>query len=214
MSKFNYKYYKNIIDFANAAFPGAPLGIAYARGLTHERDATDIPINTYMEAQRYLEAQKRNHTRANPYTLMFDSINGQTASIIRDTVTGKRTDLGCGAGRHFIVVYDNGAVYPCELLEHIGIPEPCRSGEHQPTDPCLGNLNDYNYDMYALLASPPAEELVRWIDHHKCSCTWECAIYSKIMHSPKEWGKLAGAAVRYLFKRRVVPSTSPQVRAD
>lgn len=202
MSKFNYERYQDIIDMANRDFAEAPLGVAYARGVTHERDATDVPVEYYQNALAYVAANKKNHTRYNPYTLMFDTIGDQVMTIISGVVAGDVEDLHCGAGRHFLVAYDNGAVYPCELLEHVGIPAPKNDGETAPTDSCLGNLNDFGYDMSALLSSDHAKELINWIATHDCACTWECAIYSKIVHSPREIAKLGGNMVRYMFKER------------
>jgi hypothetical protein len=209
MSKFNYDQYKSIIDLASREYPEAPIGIAYARGVTHERDATDVPLDVYREALDYLNGQRRNHTRTNPYTLMFDSIGDQVATIISGVVTGDVRDLACGAGRHFLVVYDNGAVYPCELLEHVGIPAPKNDAETAPGDACLGNLNDHGYDMGALLASPEAAKLVKWIATHDCACTWECAVYSKIVHSPSEIARLGGKMAGYMVKQRPVPVEKP-----
>jgi len=215
MSKFNYTEYKNIIGMAEREFYEAPLGIAYCRGLTHERDATDVPLDIYQDAQRYLAERKRNHTRYNPYTIMFDTVGEQMATIISDVVTGKTTDLHCGAGRHFLVTYDNGDVYPCELLDVLGVPEAKGRDEQPPTHTCLGNLNDFDYDMNALLQSPPARKLVDWIATHDCACTWECAIYSKIVHSPKEIAQLGTKTVRYIFKEPAsAPAAEAVVRAE
>lgn len=201
MSKFNFTEYKNIIDMYEREYCDAPIGIAYCRGLTHERDATDVPVDIYQAAQRYLAERRRNHTRSNPYTIMFDSIGEQVSVIVSDVVQGRCTDLGCGAGRHFLVTYDNGAVFPCELLDVIGMPA-ARDGEVAPKHTSLGNLNDFNYDMNALLQSDHARALTDWIRTHDCACTWECAIYSKIVHSPKEMAKLGTNAVKYLVKER------------
>lgn len=200
MSKFNYSEYKNIIDLAYTQYPEAPIGIAYARGVTHEADATDVPIDVYQAAQAYLAKRKKNHTRYNPYTIMFDSIGEQYCTIISDVVSGKTTDLKCGAGRHFLVTYDNGAVYPCEMLDAVGIPKPTHDGEVAPTHSCLGNLNDFDYDMNRLLNSEPAKKLIDWIAGHECACTWECALYSKIVHSPKDIIQLGQKAASYLIK--------------
>ena len=200
MSKFNYGQYKSIIDMGVRKYSESPLGIAYCRGLTHERDATDVPVDIYLDAKRYLEARLSNHSRYNPYTIMFDTVGGQVATIIADVVTGERRDLKCGAGRNFIVVYDNGSVHPCELLEVVGIPGQKPGDGAPPQHAELGNLNDFGYDMKALLASPYARKLIDWIDTHECACTWECAVYSQIVHSPSGIAKLGAQVARYLAK--------------
>lgn len=200
MSKFNYTEYETIIDLAYEEFPEAPIGIAYCRGITHENDATDVPIEIYQDAQAYLARRKKNHTRFNPYTIMFDSIGEQLCTIISDVVTGDTRDLHCGAGKHFLVAYDNGMVYPCELLETVGMPKPNNPDEIPPTHHHLGDLHDFDYDMGKLLSSPRAQDLTRWIATHECACSWECAVYSKIVHSPKELATLSAKTLQYMFK--------------
>ncbi len=207
MSKFNYTEYKNILDMYNREYQVAPIGIAYARGITHERDATDVPVDVYQEAHRYLTSLRRNHTRYNPYTIMFDAAGEHMSVIISEVVQGTRKDLGCGAGRDFLVTYDNGEVFPCELLEVVGIPE-AKDGEVPPTHASLGNLNDFDYDMNALLQSPHAQKLTQWIKTHDCACTWECAVYSKIVHSPKEAATLAGNVAKYMVKPSAPPPST------
>ena len=53
----------------------------------------------------------------------------------------KRYVLPCRCGQKLAVIYDNGDVFPCELLEAK-----------------IGNLRDCNYDLQALLASPKAKK--------------------------------------------------------
>jgi len=201
VSKFNADNYKEIIDLYDREYSDLSMGIAYARGITHEPDATDVPVQAYVDAQAYLTSLRKNHTRSNPYTLLFDSIGDQFAVIVSEVAQGVRKDLACGAGRNFIVVYDNGAVFPCELLEAVGIPAAV-GDEKQHTEPSLGNLADFNYDMKALLKSDPAQSVVKWIKTHDCACTWESAIFSKIVHSPTEVVKLGANAARYMLKER------------
>lgn len=200
MSKFNYTRYREIIDLALAEYPEGSLGIAYCRGETHEEDATDVPIEVYREAHRYLRERRRAHATANPYTIMFDTIGSRMAERIEAVVSGSLTDLRCGAGRRFVAVFDNGEVFPCEMLDAVGIPEAVSEEERhkRPDTPCLGNLRDYDYDMRALLASDTARNAIAWLDGHACACTWECAVYSRILHDPAEWLGMARGAGRAL----------------
>ncbi len=213
MSKFNYTEYKNIIDLHEREYQDTPIGIAYCRGTTHERDATNVPVETYLEAQRYLGERRRNHTRYNPYTIMFDTVGEQLQVVIADVVRGERQDINCGAGKNFLVVYDNGAVFPCELLETVGMPK-AKDGETPPTHESLGNLYDFGYDMNALLHSEHAEKLIKWIETHDCACTWECAIYSTLLHNNKDRMQLAKNAVRYLAKPGVKAKPDPAEAAS
>lgn len=197
MSKFNWQDYKKILDTALRDFPLAPIGIAYARGLTHERDAVDVPIEAYEEAHQYLAARCRNKSRYNPYTIMFDAIGDQVHAIVLGVLQGAVKGLGCKAGKNLLVIYDDGSVHPCELLDIVGIPP----GNDAPPDSCLGNLHDFDYDLRALLADDRARRVIRWIATHECACTWECAAYSKIVNTPAEVARLGVRVMKYLAKR-------------
>ncbi len=198
MSKFNYGHYREIIDKATKEFPGVPMGIAYARGITHERDATDVPVEVYREAYLYLLKQRRSRAQYNPYALIVDAIAEQMFVTVARVAEGETKDLACRAGRNFIVVYDNGAVYPCELLDVVGIPK----GEDAPKQTCLGNLHDFDYDLSALLSTDHARHLIHWLETHDCACTWECATYSTIVNRPKGAARLARRIAGNLIRSR------------
>lgn len=65
----------------------------------------------------------------------------------------------CSAGSLIGVIYANGDVYPCEILEN-----------HK-----LGNLRDYNMDFIKLWKDKKAQNCRNFIKKTKCSCTFECA---------------------------------------
>ncbi len=200
MSRFNYEEYRTIIDLALTDFPEAPLGISYCRGITHEPGAGEVPTEEYLAAQTYLAERRRTLSRSNPYTIMFSAIGEQTGEIVASVVRGECKHLHCGAGRNLAVVYDNGAVHPCELLDGIGLPAPC-AGETPPPGAVLGNLNDFDFNLKQLLRSQEAQAVLTWLNSHPCVCTWECAIYSKIVHSPRDFASLAKRVVRYIMRR-------------
>jgi len=202
MSKYNHTQYKSIIDLADAEFRDAPLGIAYARGITHERDATLFDVESYMAANEYLMAHRRGLSRYNPYTVIFSAIGAQMCRLVADVERGMVTTLNCKAGRSILVIYDDGTVYPCELLDVVGIP----SGDNAPESACMGDLGDFDYDLSALLKSDRARRMTGWIREHECTCTWECAIYRTIIHSPTKLARLGIDIARYLFKNRTVDS--------
>jgi MoaA/NifB/PqqE/SkfB family radical SAM enzyme len=192
MSRYNCDSWREIVDRARDRYPETPLGIALCRGETHEAGAGEVPIELYEAAQRYLESRARGWSGFNPYTLMFDSICERIGTIVAEVARGERRDLACGAGRQLLVVYDDGSVYPCEMIDVVGLPraEPGEAGA--PAATALGNLHDFDFDARRLLASARSRELVDWIARHACACTWESAIYGKIVHSPGELVRLGG----------------------
>lgn len=203
MSRFNWQTWPLAIERARRDYPETPLGIALCRGKTHWEDAGDVPIEAYEEAQRTLAGAARPWSGFNPYTMMWDTITDRIGTIVSEVVRGERRDLACGAGRQLLVIYDDGSVYPCEMLEVVGMPS-AREGEGAaPAETALGRLQDYDFDVRRLLESAGARATVGWIRDHECACTWESAIYGKIVHSPSELLQLGSRAVR-----RLVTATS------
>ncbi len=180
MSKSNHASYESVIDQAIQTYPDVPFGISYARGATRDADAVDFPVESYIRAQEYLRKRRRSSHRANPYALVFDSIGHQMAAMVVDIVRGKRKRLNCRAGKRCLVIYENGCVCPCEMLDVVGIPP----GTGAPVDGSMGTLGEFGYDLDALRRSARASRLVSWVENHDCACTWECGIYSAIIHSP------------------------------
>ncbi len=198
MSKFNAENYKDIIDTALEHYPEAPLGIAYARGLPKEREAVEIPLDVFQQAHEYLNARRKNRNRFNPYSVMFSAIGKQMADTVTDVIRGDRKNLKCRAGRRFIVIYEDGKVYPCELLDVVGIPD--NADADAPSEALLGDLKEHDYNMKLLLRSDKAQHTMKWIDDHGCACTWECAIYSRLTHSPADLLRVGANAVTYIMK--------------
>ena len=199
MSKFNAANYKKIIDIAFDQYPEAPMGIAYARGLPKEREAVEVPLDIFQEAHTYLNDRRKNRNRFNPYSVMFSAIGKRMADNVVAVVQGEKKNLNCRAGRRFLVIYEDSNVFPCELLDVVGVPN--HDDKNAPEKSMLGNLQDFNYDLSALLNSEQAQMIMKWIDSHGCVCTWECAIYSRLMHSPVEILNVGGNAITYILKR-------------
>jgi len=87
--------------------------------------------------------------------------------------------LPCTAGRLSAVIFEDGAVHPCEVL-----------GEE------LGNLREVDWDLEALWSRARAEELRRKILEDRCRCTWECAQADNVLFHPPNWVPLALESVR------------------
>lgn len=64
----------------------------------------------------------------------------------------------CFAGSTFGVIYPDGKVYPCEVL-----------------DKPIGSLRDFDYNFLKLWRSNKALETKKWIKKTKCNCSYECA---------------------------------------
>ncbi|HRG99648.1 MAG TPA: radical SAM protein [Polyangiaceae bacterium] len=79
----------------------------------------------------------------------------------------------CYAGRLAGVVYANGDVYPCEIL-----------------DKPLGNLRDHGMSLPAVWASARADAVRDFIWDSRCHCTHECFMTTNILFNPRYYPKL------------------------
>jgi MoaA/NifB/PqqE/SkfB family radical SAM enzyme len=87
----------------------------------------------------------------------------------------------CHATRKFVTLYDDGQISPCEVLEPVS----------------LGNIRDFGYDYYRLIAQKKAADFYRSkIVDDKCNCDWMCAVPINMLYDPKVIGRTAKA----LFK--------------
>lgn len=71
----------------------------------------------------------------------------------------------CHAGSLFGIIYPNGDVYPCEILEQKKV----------------GNLRDYNMNFMKLWNTNLRKEIKDFIIKSKCNCTYECALSYNVL---------------------------------
>ena len=83
----------------------------------------------------------------------------------------------CRAASLFGVLYPNGDVYPCEVLE----------------DKKIGNIYDYHLDFLELWNSSHARQIKKWIIDSKCRCTYECAWSYNILGNKQYLPSMIGA---------------------
>ena len=81
----------------------------------------------------------------------------------------------CFSGNLSGVMYPEGQVYPCEILD----------SSHM-----IGNIRDYNLNFKKLWFSRKAKEEVNFIRKTKCFCTHECFNQVNILFNPKYYPKV------------------------
>lgn len=91
----------------------------------------------------------------------------------------KEPHLACTAGTLSAVVFEDGAVHPCEILGR-----------------SIGSLADVGWDLSRLWTSPEAAALREEIEATRCACTWECAQADNVLFNPRTWPRLAAAWAR------------------
>jgi len=87
---------------------------------------------------------------------------------IADSYLEPRYISHCPAGALFGVIWANGTVHPCEVL-------------NKP----LGNLRDYNMNFMELWKNEKTKEVKKFIKDTNCNCTFECAWAINIISNKK-----------------------------
>ena len=121
-----------------------------------------------------------------PFARLINWRNVRKQEVITEIIRNDRYVTPCVAGRTYGILYANGDLYPCEMLDH-----------------CLGNLREYGYDFNRIwLASENRLWVREKIQEKRCYCTHENALAASLLFNPKE---LLGIVCRGLsaeLKRR------------
>jgi MoaA/NifB/PqqE/SkfB family radical SAM enzyme len=149
----------------------------------------------HADAAAYAERAVRALTQASPCRRRADlhvagmlAVKGMYRRLLLEAASGARSTGGyCEAGRHMLVIDQEGRVFPCEPLWH-----------------CIGSLRETGYGPRPILAGKPYEEFrTTRLGPGKCNCTWSCAMHTAIAVTP---GMLPELAVRGLgiLTRRIL----------
>lgn len=79
----------------------------------------------------------------------------------------------CTAGRQSAVIYADGSVFPCELL-----------------DESMGNLRDFDYDLGRLWQAEKACEARAMVDKEMCACTHENTLTTSVAYAWRQWPQI------------------------
>ena len=154
-----------------------------ARGTAMEPHLLDVDLDRYREL---VETKARLQAEgALPYfdfplarvaaardRLMYAHVERVARSRARGGDLNGR-HLACTAGSLSCVVFEDGAVHPCEILGR-----------------SIGNLNETGWDLGALWRGRAADELRREIEATRCACTWECAQADNVLFNARSWPRL------------------------
>lgn len=147
------------------------------RGESRDSTAGDVDIERYVEISRLLEQRILQGSYQEYRGFMGARINNAKnvvrREVIQRTVLEGRRIVPCLAGRHSAVVWSNGDVHPCELL-----------------DAPMGNLRECDYDLRRLWKSTSASEARSRVISAGCACTHENTLTTSIAFDPHQWSSL------------------------
>jgi len=170
----NQKKFKEIIKEIHSLVKPDNISINLVRGDPKEKVNLNLDLELYRDAVKYrdnlyYEKKMSGHAR-------FKGNKLATAGrIMLNELTNKTFEENkyitpCYAGNLSGVMYPEGDVYPCEILDD----------SHK-----IGNIRDFDLDFKKLWFSKKAKEEVKFISKTKCFCTHECFNAVNILFNPK-----------------------------
>lgn len=152
-----------------------------ARGDALDRSLLEVDPDRYrelVEAKRRLVAAGKLPYFGFPLARLALARDFAMYEHVERVARGDRScHLDCTAGTLSAVVFEDGRVAPCEIL-----------------DRAIGNLNDVEWDLARLWEGAAARELRREIRATRCACTWECAQADNVLFSARAWPRVAREA--------------------
>jgi len=156
----------------------------FARGNPSDKTALDFNIQNYQNICNY-ELTKIYDYENRPFSFLFRNINKTVQDIILQTKILNKKIIDCKAGNKLIVVYSDGDILPCELL-----------------NTQLGNLKNFNYNINKILRTDTYNKTLKFIKDTGCSCTWECAIGASVIYNPSYWLKIIYHTISDIIKSK------------
>jgi radical SAM protein with 4Fe4S-binding SPASM domain len=178
-NKYNADRTREIIDYVIENMDGCNPIVSVVRGKPRLEESKDISISELQHIYEHVKESipKLNNRPCGDFmNLMRDMVHEITVETLRD----QKMVVPCEAGKKLMVIYDNGDLYPCELLEEN-----------------LGNVRDFDYDIHRILELQNSKNVVKKIVDEKCFCTWECANNNNIIFSPSFTADLFSRYVKY-----------------
>jgi len=141
----------------------------YMRGdVKNKEDLPRVDLDAYEEVMGMIEGDNLSQEIPGHSRFFFSDFNLASKMLMRkvisDTIRDSSFQLPCFAGILNCVLWYNGDIYPCEML-----------------DMKMGNLRENDYDFRKIWTSQGAVRVRNFIKETKCFCTEECNINMNIL---------------------------------
>ena len=175
----NQKKFKDILKEIYSMTNPDNISINLVRGDPKQKVNLDLDLNLYREAVQYRDSlfyEKKMSGHAK-----FKGNRLATAGrillneLVYKTYESNKYSTPCYAGNLSGVMYPEGNVYPCEILDD----------SHK-----IGNIRDFDLDFKKLWLSDKAKKEVEFVRKTKCFCTHECFNIVNILFNPKYYPKV------------------------
>ena len=175
----NQKKFKDILKEIYSMTNPDNISINLVRGDPKQKVNLDLDLNLYREAVKYRDSlfyEKKMSGHAK-----FEGNRLATAGrillneLVYKTYESNKYSTPCYAGNLSGVMYPEGNVYPCEILDD----------SHK-----IGNIRDFDLDFKKLWLSDKAKKEVKFVRKTKCFCTHECFNIVNILFNPKYYPRV------------------------
>lgn len=153
----NQNIIKGLIEDIYSKFGIIP-GLTLIRGDPKSPELKNIDANIYKDAIEDIEYLKASSRDKSLFQTIIATREALGWKLIHKTFIARSRSYNCYAGSLLGIIYENGDLYPCEMLK----------------DSNLGNLRNYDYDINKIWNSERANEVRKLIKTRKCFCTYEC----------------------------------------
>jgi len=173
-SQLNQHRIKDIYYYIRDVIKPDSITIPLIRGNPKE-NVKNIDISKYDEITEIIKKDFRSGHLG--FNFRYSNVSKATTLLVRDLISNtyktNSCQLTCHAGKISCVIYPNGDVMTCEMLNKK-----------------LGNLREVNYDFGKIWFSEETNKVTDWIKDTKCFCTHECNMTSNVLFSAKQWTKI------------------------
>ncbi|MGC2062613.1 MAG: radical SAM protein [Thermodesulfovibrionales bacterium] len=165
-----------IIDFVKGLENIRTHTISLVRGNLSDSSFKRVDHVKYKKAIERLEGGLKNRT-AEIYRFKGAKVKAAQdilqRRLIHQTEQEQRRLIPCYAGRLNLVLYENGDIFPCEILSKK-----------------MGNMREAGYDINKVLKSAEAKGVISSINSKECYCTHECYFITNILFNPRLYPEL------------------------
>jgi MoaA/NifB/PqqE/SkfB family radical SAM enzyme len=184
ISNYNENIIHEISDIVETINPFGEWCINIIRGKPIDSEICNVSPDNYMKAEEIISKKIKEGTykgyKGHATAKWLTAKNVVRRRIIKEILENNYKGGGCSAGSLGGVVYPDGSVFACELLNK-----------------CFGNLRNYNYNFPLLWNSKNADEIRNWIQDNKCICTQECNLSTNFLIQPNLWPSLIIERIKY-----------------
>lgn len=184
-TKQNQKNFNKTIEYFHNNLQPDNISINLVRGDPKEKVNLDLDINLYQDAVKFRDELYYSKKMMGQHGFLGDKIATATRILLNDlvlkTYKTEKYSIPCYAGNLSGVMYPEGDVYPCEILD----------ADHK-----IGNIREFDYDFKKLWLSIKASKELKFIKETKCFCTHECFNHANVSFNPRLFPKILSKLVK------------------